>query len=175
MLHATWSLLLLLSAQAFTKTAAGPFDNSYIINPASYLDVIRPQKSNPTETAGTQLAQSSNSSTAQQTSDVGRSRHLLQAMQNPTRLQKPFNVCVSAWAPMVQCDPESDPSGYKGGPACTHTHTHAVILCPAVQCGACTYEAHTALFVYSVCLLSFLVCPPGYQIELFRMLAKEVS
>jgi hypothetical protein len=43
------------------------------------------------------------------------SRLLQAAAANPLRLQAPYNVCVSSWAPMVRCQPGAEQADFKGG------------------------------------------------------------
>jgi ABC-type amino acid transport substrate-binding protein len=48
---------------------------------------------------------------------AGSSRHTLQdwrLLHNTTRFDKPYKICTSAWAPIVNCIAEEDPSTYSG-------------------------------------------------------------
>lgn len=150
--------VLLLALAWPHQAAAGPPKrfNSYIVNPASYLDVLSPAglHHNPEKlnyvsaaAAGCSRANSINSTSASSsagsahghipvtpaaeyihnepsicsephtdtiTDSTAHRRVILQAPANPLRLQKPYLVCVSPWVPMVQCDPNTDPAGWKG-------------------------------------------------------------
>jgi hypothetical protein len=79
---------------------------NYMIGPTSYLDVVRPPSSSyvsPASKAEAGLQQQ------------GRTLH-----QAASRFDKPYNVCVSDWLPMVMCNPDDDHTTFTGEPRQTH-------------------------------------------------------
>lgn len=109
---------------------AGPFD-SFIINPKSYLDVIRPASRSNTAAGADPppsssscrdsssapcqpAAQISSSSSSRSAGSAAQQSRGLQQAANPARLLPPYNVCVFSWAPMVRCTPGADQSEFQG-------------------------------------------------------------
>ena len=74
---------------------------SYMIGPSSYLDVVRTP-------SGSYSSSRDANTTDEALQQQGRT--LLQA----TRFQKPYNVCVSDWLPMVMCKPDDDHTTFTG-------------------------------------------------------------
>lgn len=133
-----WAALLLLGCAWLPGLHAGPFDG-YLVHPQSYLDVVRPAAAAqegpapgcggapascslqgatlepaPAGPAATSTSTQPSSSSDSISSIKGVFPAGIRAAANPARLQPPYNVCVSSWAPMVRCTPGAEQSEYQG-------------------------------------------------------------
>jgi hypothetical protein len=89
-------ILLLLCCLA---CAHGQYNN-YMIGPTSYLDVVRPP-------SGSHVPSASNT-------EAGLQQQGRTLRQAASRFDKPYNVCVSDWLPMVSCTPDDDHTTFTG-------------------------------------------------------------
>ncbi|KAF8061162.1 eif3g-a [Scenedesmus sp. PABB004] len=171
--------LLLLAAR---RGAAAP-QQRYVIDPLSWEDVVaRPLAGADAGAGGTPLAREAGGANGSALARAASAPPLALPPRAPgaARLARPYNVCVSAWMPMVDCTPGAPQETFTGAP-------HAVRAAPRAR-AACTRRAPSC----KPLALRALSCEPrapsckppgaapsceraGYQVELFRMLASEVG
>jgi hypothetical protein len=73
---------------------------NYMIGPTSYLDVVRPN-------SGSYVPPASKA-------EAGLQQQGRMLRQAASRFDKPYNVCVSDWLPMVMCNPDDDHTTFTG-------------------------------------------------------------
>lgn len=109
-------LLLVLVSAPKAALAVSPFQ-SYMVDPPSSLDVVYAPSASAAHSSGGKQQAAGPSALQQQQRDIDavRTRMLQQAAPaNPQRLLPPYNVCVSSWAPMVRCTPDSAQEDFQG-------------------------------------------------------------
>jgi hypothetical protein len=113
--------------------------NNYMIGPTSYLDVVRPP-------AGSYVPPAIHT-------EAGLQQQGRTLRQAASRFDKPYNVCVSDWLPMVSCTPDDDHTTFTGETSQTfktavclrrqHVLDSLQLASPAVVCAPTQLSSNT--------------------------------
>lgn len=125
---------------------------SYMIGPSSYLDVVRPP-------SGSYSSSRDANTTDEALQQQGRS--LLQA----TRFQKPYNVCVSDWLPMVMCKHDDDHTTFTGE---AFAAAYGVAGCSA-KLALLRLACMPFVLGPAACLLLLILCLPSLAMSLYHI------